>query len=145
MSESALSESIGLTGDEHVRRYRETDGEVGHSWREGSTVLLLTTTGRRSGERRTHALIYGVDGESYVLVASRGGAPTHPKWYLNLDADPDVEIQVLGDVLPARARTATGAERERLWRTMTAIWPPYDSYQARTEREIPVVVVEPVR
>jgi deazaflavin-dependent oxidoreductase (nitroreductase family) len=95
-----------LYGAEHVRRYRETDGEVGHIWKEGSTILLLTTKGRTSGEPRTAPLIYAEDGDRYVIVASQGGAPEHPGWYRNLPKDPHVELQVLGEVFPANARTA---------------------------------------
>lgn len=126
---------------EHMRRYIATGGEDGHIW-EGVPTLLLTTTGRLSGEPRTTPLIYGRDGDRYIVVASRGGAPAHPKWYDNLVAEPDVEIQVMADRFPATARTATAAEKPALWKTMTAIWPAYDEYQARTEREIPVVVIE---
>ena len=110
-----MSEAKTLYGQEHVRRYRETGGEVGHIWKEGSTILLLTTTGRKSGEPRTTPLIYTEDGDRYVIVASQGGAPDHPGWYKNLSRDPDVELQVLDEVFPARARTAEGEERERLW------------------------------
>lgn len=130
-----------LYGEEHVRRYRETGGEVGHIWR-GAPTLLLTTTGRRSGERRTTPLIYGRDGDRYVVVASKGGAPRHPAWYLNLSAEPEVEVQVLDERFRARASTAGPQERERLWRLMAGIWPAYDEYTQRTEREIPVVVLE---
>ncbi len=128
---------------EHTRRYVESGGEDGHEWRPGVPTLLLTTTGRRSGVRRRTALIYGRDTADYVVVASKGGSPDHPAWYLNLQADPEVEIQVLDAALPATARTATGAERERLWALMLQAWPAYDDYQARTEREIPVVVLTP--
>jgi deazaflavin-dependent oxidoreductase (nitroreductase family) len=137
-----MSEAENLFGDEHVRRYRETGGEVGHIWREGSTILLLTTTGRKSGERRTTPLIYAQDGDRYVIVASKGGAPEHPGWYENLAKDPNVELQVKDEVFPARARTAAGEERERLWRKANEVWPHYDEYQTRTDREIPVVVLE---
>ena len=130
-----------LFGEEHVRRYRETGGEVGHIW-NGVPTLLLTTTGRRSGEQRTTPLIYGRDGERYVVVASKGGAPRHPAWYLNLSAKPDVELQVAAQRFRARARTAAANERERLWKLMAGIWPAYDDYQAKTEREIPLVVLE---
>jgi deazaflavin-dependent oxidoreductase (nitroreductase family) len=131
-----------LFGDEHVRRYRETDGEEGHDWREGSTILLLTTTGRKTGLERTRPLIYDLDGASPVIVASKGGAPQHPHWYLNLVADPDVEVQIKAERFPARARTAEGAERERLWRKMNEMWPHYEEYQQKTDRVIPVVVLE---
>jgi len=137
-----MSEAESLFGDEHVRRYRETGGEIGHIWREGSTILLLTTTGRTSGEPRTTPLIYAEDGGRYVVVASKGGAPEHPGWYENLAKNPDVELQVKGDVFRARARTAEGEERERLWRKANEVWRHYDEYQTKTDREIPVVVLE---
>lgn len=128
---------------EHIDRYVATDGVDGHEW-NGTTTLLLTTTGRRSGEPRRTALIYQRDGADYVVVASQGGAPTHPLWYLNLLAEPEVQVQVAGDRFTARARTADGVERERLWGLMTAAWPDYDQYQSRTGRRIPVVVLAPV-
>jgi deazaflavin-dependent oxidoreductase (nitroreductase family) len=130
-----------LFGSEHVRRYRETGGDVGHEWR-GTSTLLLTTTGRRSGEPRETPLIYGRDDDRFVIVASKGGAPAPPAWYLNLSEDPAVELQVRDERFPARARTATAEERERLWPLMTAEWPAYDEYQTKTEREIPIVVLE---
>ena len=131
-----------LYGDEHVKRYRETDGEEGYIWREGSTILLLTTTGRSSGEPRTTPLIFGFDGDNPVIVASKGGAPEHPGWYRNLAKNPEVEVQIKGDRFRARARDARGEERERLWRMMNGIWRHYDEYQQKTDREIPVVVLE---
>ena len=131
---------ISLIGDEHVKVYRETNGEQGYLW-NGAPILLLTTTGRKSGEARTAALIFGRDGNDLLLVASQGGAPTHPNWYHNLSADPDVEVQVQGDVFPATARTASDDEKARLWSIMTEVWPNYDSYQERTDRQIPVVVL----
>src|SRR3954469_20079967 len=131
-----------LFGDEHVRRYRETDGEEGHDW-QGTTTLLLTTTGRKSGEERTTPLIYQPAGDgAYAIVASKGGADQPPAWYLNLEAEPAVGVQVKGDRFKARARTAGPDEKPELWRTMTATWPAYDEYQKKTEREIPVVVLE---
>jgi proline iminopeptidase len=133
-----------LFGEEHVRRYIETDGEEGHIWREGSTILLLTTTGRNTGNQSTMPLIYGLDGENPVIVASKGGAPDHPGWYKNLSKEREVEVQILGDRFHARARDAEGDERERLWRRLNEIWPHYDEYQTKTEREIPVVVLERV-
>jgi deazaflavin-dependent oxidoreductase (nitroreductase family) len=132
---------LSLFGDDHVRRYVETGGEVGHDW-NGVGTLVLTTTGRRSGEPRRSAMIYGRDGDAVVVIASQGGAPTHPAWYRNLTADPSVEVQVRGDRFAATARTAEGEERARLWSLMTSIWPRFDDYQARTERVIPVVVLE---
>ncbi len=137
-----MSESEQLFGEEHVRRYRETGGEVGHIWRRGSKILLLTTKGRRTGEPRTSPLIYESDGDRYVIVASKGGAPEHPGWYRNLLAEPQVELQVEAEVFPARARTVAGEERERLWELAARQWPDYDAYQERTGREIPVVVLE---
>ena len=139
-----MSEAESLFGDEHVRRYRETGGEVGHIWRGGSTILLLTTTGRKSGEKRTAPLIYAQDGDRYVIVASKGGAPEHPGWYQNIEKTPEVELQVKDEVFRARARTATGEERERLWRKANEVWPDYDAYAKKTDREIPVVVLERV-
>jgi deazaflavin-dependent oxidoreductase (nitroreductase family) len=129
-------------GQEHVRKYRETGGQVGHIWKEGSTTLLLTTTGRRTGAQTTTPLIYARDGDDYVIVASNGGARNHPGWYRNLVKNPDVEVQVLDEVFPARARTAEGAERERLWVKVNEIWPHYEQYAQRTDRIIPVVVLE---
>jgi deazaflavin-dependent oxidoreductase (nitroreductase family) len=137
-----MGEADTLFGEEHVRRYRETGGAVGHIWRKGSTVLLLTTTGRTSGQKRTIPLIYVRDGERYVIVASKGGAPDHPGWYRNLEKNPDVELQVADDVFRARARTTAGEERARLWRKAAEMWPDYDEYVKRTTREIPVVVLE---
>jgi proline iminopeptidase len=137
-----MSEAENLFGDEHVRRYRETNGEVGHIWREGSTILLLTTKGRKTGEPRTTPLIYAAEGDNYVIVASKGGAPENPGWYENLAKDPQVELQVLGDVFPAQARVAEGEERERLWKKANQVWPHYDEYATKTDREIPVVVLE---
>ena len=130
-----------LFGAAHVARYRETGGEHGHDWK-GTTTLLLTTTGRRSGEQRTTPLIYQQYGDAYLIVASKGGAPEPPAWYLNLQEDPEVELQVEDEVFRARARTATADEKPDMWRTMTATWPAYDKYQSKTDREIPVVVLE---
>jgi deazaflavin-dependent oxidoreductase (nitroreductase family) len=131
-----------LFGAEHVRRYLETDGEVGYRWRNGAPILILTTTGRRSGEERVKPLIFAEDDGRYVVVASKGGARHHPDWYLNLRAEPDVHVQVKADRFRARARTAEGEERARLWERMAEIWPAYDDYRQKTDREIPVVVLE---
>ena len=130
-----------LYGEEHVRRYVETDGREGHDW-NGTPVLILTTTGRRSGQRRSTPLIYGKHGDDYLVVASKGGADDPPAWYLNLQADPEVGVQVLADKFTARARAATPEEKPALWRQMTGIWPDYDNYQRKTERSIPVVILE---
>lgn len=126
----------------HLRRYVETSGETGHIW-QGVPTLLLTTRGRRSGALRRTPLIYGRSGDAYVVVGSWGGRPRHPSWFLNLRDEPEVAIQVGSDVSEARARIAHGKERERLWAEMVGIWPAYETYRARTDREIPVVVLEP--
>ncbi len=138
---SDLGTDITLIGEEHVRRYRETDGAVGYEW-NGVPTLLLTTKGRKSGEPRTIAIIFRQVGDAQVLIASKGGSPTHPLWYLNIEADPEVEVQIKGERFAARARTAEGEERERLWAEAVAGWPNYDVYQSRTTRRIPVVVLE---
>lgn len=130
-----------LFGQEHVRAYRETGGERGYHWR-GTTILLLTTTGRRSGAERTTPLIFRENGDSWVVVASKGGAPDHPAWYKNLQADAEALIQVKDERIPVRARTAEADERQRLWQRMIEVWPAYDEYQRKTDREIPVVVFE---
>jgi deazaflavin-dependent oxidoreductase (nitroreductase family) len=129
-----------LFGEEHVRVYRETAGERGYHWR-GATILLLTTRGRTSGQSRTNPLIYRADGDRWVLVASKGGAPANPSWFENLMADAEAAIQVRAETVPVRPTVAEGEERARLWALMTEVWPAYDDYQARTEREIPVVVL----
>jgi proline iminopeptidase len=129
-----------LFGDEHVRVYRETAGERGYHWK-GAEVLLLTTKGRKSGQERTTPLIHRSDDGRWVLVASKGGWRSNPSWYENLVADPDATIQVKSEVVPVHASTAEGEERRRLWSMMTEVWPAYDEYQARTTRQIPVVVL----
>ncbi|MBQ0895919.1 nitroreductase family deazaflavin-dependent oxidoreductase [Micromonospora sp. U56] len=142
-SEQVLDSPEGWVAD-HIRRYVETGGEQGHEWRPGVFTLLLTTRGRRSGKLRRTALIYGRDGDDYLVVASQGGAPQHPAWYLNLLADPEAEVQVGAETFAVRTRTAGPEEKPRMWRTMVDIWPAYDDYQTRTDREIPVVVLERV-
>lgn len=129
---------------DHIDRYVATNGADGHDW-NGTTTLLLTVKGRRSGNPHRTALIYGRDGEHYLIVASKGGAPEHPLWYLNLTANPEVELQVKDQRFKAIARTATPEERPKLWDIMVKEWPAYNEYQAKTEREIPVVVLEPVK
>jgi deazaflavin-dependent oxidoreductase (nitroreductase family) len=128
---------------EHTKRYLESNGADGHEWQPGVPTLLLTTTGRKTGIKRRTALIYGRDTDRFVVVASKGGAPEHPAWYLNLEADPQVEVQVMDDVFPARAQTVHGDERTRLWALLRRTWPAYDDYQAKTGREIPVVALTP--
>jgi len=134
---------------DHLQRYLSTNGEDGHLWDAtlgGGTglvpTLVLTTTGRKSGRPLTLPLIYGRAGVSYVVIASKGGAPQHPAWYLNLAANPEVEVQVKAERFRARARTATGAERAALWQQLVEIYHPYEKYQAATSREIPVVVLD---
>lgn len=126
---------------QHIDLYLSTNGEQGHIWNNVPT-LLLTTTGSRTGRSRLLPLIYGRDGDAYLVVASRGGAADHPGWYKNLVANPDVQVQVGADRFAAKARTAGPDEKPRLWATMTGIWPGYDEYQAKTEREIPVIILE---
>jgi deazaflavin-dependent oxidoreductase (nitroreductase family) len=145
MTEPQVIDSPRGWVNQHIQRYLASGGADGHEWKPGVPTLLLTTRGRKSGQLRRTALIYGRTGDSYVVVASQGGDPRHPAWYLNLDADPDVHVQVKADEFDARARTATGEERARLWREMVRIWPAYDDYQARTDREIPVVVLDAVK
>jgi deazaflavin-dependent oxidoreductase (nitroreductase family) len=130
-----------LFGEEHVRVYRETGGEHGYRWR-GTTILLLSTVGRASGEIRTTPLIERTDGDRWVVVASKGGAPANPSWYENLRADPRATIQVRDENIAVNAVTVEGEERDRLWRLMAEVWPAYDDYQAKTDREIPVVAFE---
>ena len=133
---------------DHLTRYLATDGQDGYLW-DASTrggegmvpTLLLSTTGRKSGKTLTLPLIFGRFGSDYVVVASKGGAPAHPAWYLNLVAHPNVTVQVKALKFPAQARTAQGAEREDLWRRMVEIYAPYERYQAKTPRQIPVVVL----
>ncbi|MER6512184.1 nitroreductase family deazaflavin-dependent oxidoreductase [Nonomuraea sp. NPDC001636] len=130
-----------LYGKEHVQRYQATDGAEGHDW-NNTTVLLLTTKGRNSGKPYTTPLIYQRFGDDFLVVASKGGDPEDPQWYKNLLAHPDVEVQVKGDRFKARARTASAEEKPEMWRTMTRTWPQYDEYQEKTDRQIPVVVLE---
>ncbi len=135
----------------HIQLYR-TDPEKAHMWDSTHVggpgllpTLLLTTRGRKSGEARALPLIYGTDGDSYVVIASKGGMPTHPLWFLNLEAEPECELQVGAKRVSARARVAEGEERDRLWKQMAGIYAPYDDYQkSAAERMIPVVVLDPV-
>ncbi|MGK5441989.1 nitroreductase family deazaflavin-dependent oxidoreductase [Micromonospora sp. URMC 105] len=142
-SEQVLDSPQAWVAD-HIRRYVETGGEQGHEWRPGVFTLLLTTRGRRSGKLRRTALIYGRDGDDYLVVGSQGGAPQHPAWYLNLLADPEAEVQVGAETFAVRARTAGSEEKPRMWRTMVDIWPAYEEYQTKTDRDIPVVVLQRV-
>jgi deazaflavin-dependent oxidoreductase (nitroreductase family) len=131
-----------LFGKEHVERYLATDGAEGHDWVNGTSVLLLFTRGRRTGKERVHPLIYREHDGAYLLVASKGGAPQSPEWYLNLQANPDATVQVRGERYAVRARTADAEEKPQLWKLMAEVWPDYDEYQKKTDREIPVVVLD---
>lgn len=126
----------------HIRDYVDSEGRKGHRW-NGQNTLLLTTTGRRSGTARRTALIYGEDSGNYIVVGSYGGKDSHPYWYLNLRANPDVIVQVGPEVFTARARTASAGEKPALWKLMVSLFPTYESYQKRTMRDIPVVILEP--
>lgn len=126
---------------DHMKRYLDTDGEDGHLF-NGVPTLLLTTTVRKSGDKIQTPLIYGENDGRYLLVASMGGAPKHPAWYLNLDADKSVSIQVMGDKFEAKARTANAEEKPALWEQMAKLFPNYTEYQGKTTREIPVVIIE---
>jgi len=140
MSKEPLDSAMDWVA-EHTRKYVETGGDDGYMWR-GFPTVVLTTTGRKSGDLRRNALIYGKDGDDFILIASYGGRPTHPLWYLNLVADPSVTIQERADVVNGVAETVPeGEERDRLWDKMVYIFPPYAEYQAKTERRIPVVRV----
>ena len=152
MPEAKLAPNLPDWMVQHANRYLSSSGTEGHMYKvtppgySEMTVpsLLLTTVGRKSGERFIFPLFYGRDGDSYIVVASKGGAPQHPGWYRNLLANPDVDVQVGTAKMKARARTATGEERARLWEKALEFWPVYADLQRKTEREIPVVVLDPV-
>lgn len=127
---------------DHVAMYESTGGEEGAEF-NGVPCIVLTTTGRKTGKVRKTPLVRVHDGEHYVVIASMGGQPKHPVWYLNLLADPDVTLQDRAEVSALRARVTEGEERERLWKVATDTYPDYDDYQANCERRIPVVVLEP--
>ncbi len=131
-----------LYGKEHVKRYEATDGEEGYSWRNGTTILLLHTRGRKSGKDVISPLIFREYNGDYLVVASKGGAPEAPDWFLNLQQNPEVAVQIKGDKFTAKARPATAEEKPAMWEHMTEVWPDYDEYQKKTGREIPVVVLE---
>jgi deazaflavin-dependent oxidoreductase (nitroreductase family) len=133
---------FSLFGEEHVQKYEATSGKVGHDWNDAH-VLILHTTGRKSGKLRKNPLIYGRNGDDYLIVASKGGAPDHPDWYVNLTANPQTTIQVWGELIAVTAHTASPDEKARLWPIMTAAWPEYDDYQRKTERDIPLVILRP--
>jgi len=127
----------------HAAVYRATRGVVGHRFPGAPPMLLLDHVGARSARKRTTPLVYVRDGENVVVVASKGGHPKHPAWFHNLGANPDATVQIGAERLPVHARVATPAERERLWPEAVRIYGPYRSYQERTEREIPLVILEP--
>ena len=137
--------------NDHLARYLATDGADGYLWDASLgggqgliPTLLLTTVGRRSGRALTMPLIFGRSGPDYVVVASKGGAPTHPAWYLNLQSNPDVGVQVKAEKFKARAVTASSAERAALWSKMVELYAPYAHYQTKTDRQIPVVLLKPI-
>jgi proline iminopeptidase len=152
MAEARLAPSLPQWQIDHFNRYISSGGTDGHMYTvtppgyAEMTVpsLLLTTTGRKSGEKFIFPLFYGEVGNSYIIVASKGGAPDHPGWYKNLVANPEVEVQVGTIKLKAKARTVTGEERTRLWQEALKFWSPYADYEKKTERQIPVVVLDPV-
>jgi deazaflavin-dependent oxidoreductase (nitroreductase family) len=131
-----------LYGKEHVERYQATGGEEGYHWENGTTILLLHTKGRKSGTEYIHPLIYRDFGDDYLIVASKGGAPEPPDWFRNLEAEPETTIQIKDELIPVRARVASAQERPAMWSHMAEAWPDYDDYQQKTDREIPVVVLE---
>lgn len=146
MSSDAPSQRFAPAGfssvEEHARRYLESGGTVGYEW-EGATIVVIEITGRRSGRVRPVPLIKVTDGDRYLLVASKGGAPAHPEWYLNLLAEPRVVVHDRGESHPMTARTASAGERAALWPRAVAQWPAFDDYVRRTDREIPLVICEP--
>lgn len=142
LSDTPIDPDEGWVAD-HVRAYVASNGAQGHEWQPGVRTLLLTTRGRQSRQARRTALIYAADGNRYVVMASYGGSPTHPDWYLNLEADPEVVLQVGDARFRAKATRDTPADRARLWDLMTAVWPDYDEYATKTTREIPLVVLTP--
>lgn len=153
MTEAKLPPSLPQWMKDHADRYLKSGGTEGHMYtinppgQPSLTVpaLLLTTTGRKSGDKWMFPLFYGKTGNSYFVIASKGGAPEHPGWYRNMLSNPEVEIQVGTGKMKARARTATGEERKRLWDQAVVFFPPYADYEKKAgSREIPVVVLDPV-
>lgn len=131
-----------LFGKEHVERYEATDGDEGYHWENGTTILLLHTTGRKSGKDYTHPLIYREWGDAYLIVASKGGHADDPAWFKNIEKDNTVVVQIKGEKFTATARTATADERPKMWDHMAEVWPDYNEYAKKTDREIPIVVLE---
>ncbi|MEO6885160.1 MAG: nitroreductase family deazaflavin-dependent oxidoreductase [Jatrophihabitantaceae bacterium] len=141
---------IKLMSTAHTWLYRRTGGRLGRKWRVGSAfrngvpICLVTTTGKKSGLLRTIPLLHAVDGDRVILVASQGGLPTNPQWYWNLVADPNVTVQFGRTTRRMRARTANPAERASLWPMLVKVYADYASYAEWTDREIPVVICEPI-
>jgi deazaflavin-dependent oxidoreductase (nitroreductase family) len=135
--------------EKHIEEYRKNP-EEGHMW-DSSVVggpgkvpcLLLTTVGRKSGKHRTTPLIYSFQDGGYCIIASKGGAPDHPSWYLNIQDEPMVQIQVSTREMKAKAEEVQGEKRKRLWEAMVEVWPDYENYQKKTERKIPVILLLP--
>ena len=123
--------------------YRATGGKIGGKFLRGAPVILVTTVGRKSGKPRTAPLIYLEDGDDLVIVASKGGMPHHPAWYRNLEANHDVEVEIGNERRKMRARRVSDEEKAEFWPRLTRIYRDYDDYQARTDRNIPVVVLSP--
>jgi deazaflavin-dependent oxidoreductase (nitroreductase family) len=123
-----------------IEEFRANGGEVGGPF-AGTPMLLLTTTGAKTGERRTHPMVFTRDGDRYVVIASKGGAPTHPAWFHNLVAQPSVEVEVGDERFTATAHVAEGEERARLFAAQAALMPHFDDYQTKTTRQLPVVVL----
>jgi deazaflavin-dependent oxidoreductase (nitroreductase family) len=152
MAEAKLAPNMPDWQVKHTNLYLASGGKEGHMYKIDvpgrgeitAPALLLTTTGRKSGEKFVLPLFYGTEGDSYIIVASKGGAPEHPGWYRNILANPEVDVQAGTKKVKARARTAAGEERDRLWKKALEFWPPYADYALKTEREIPVVVLDPV-
>ncbi len=140
-NETPLSSPTDWVAD-HVRRYVDSDGDDGHIM-NGVQCLLLTTRGHKSGQLRRTPLVYGQDGDRFVIIASRGGNDAHPAWFLNLQAEPEVEIQVLAEHHALRARIAEGDERTAIWKMMIGVFADFADYQKKTSRQIPVVMLEP--
>jgi deazaflavin-dependent oxidoreductase (nitroreductase family) len=136
-----ITPDYGLLGEEHVEKYLATKGEIGHIW-NGVPTLILSTKGRKTGLPRRQPMIYGRDGDDFVVVASVGGAPKHPAWYFNLCTNPEVEVHVKAEHFMGLTITAAGDERERLWNMMVDLWPNYEQYRERTDRVIPVVIIK---
>ena len=151
MAEPNASSELPSWIQNHISRYLATDGADGYLWDASLgggkgmvPTLLLTTVGRKTGRILTLPLIFGRSGKDYIVVASKGGAPAHPAWYLNLQAKPEVQLQVKAEKFAARAHTADAAERALLWPKMVEIYGPYAQYQTKTDRQIPVVVLTPI-